>query len=214
MNSGSAGSLMEKLKESTRAMHDSAEASAFQGKLTNGALPKELYVLYLEQLYLVHRKLEECIKQCAQQDAKFSAIVSSEQLQEPFLKLDLQSFNRNIEAIQPLSSTTELLNYMEELSKTYAPALLGMHYVLLGSKHGGKFVAKNCQESYQLNASAGAKYFDPYGQNFMPIWKDFKESMNQLSLEDGEEEQFCGAAAKMFLAVTKIGNELMPKAKI
>ena len=87
-----------------------------------------------------------------------------------------------------------------------------MHYVLLGSKHGGKFVAKACQDSYNLVDGKGALYFDPYGPNFMPIWKTFKESMNDLPLNEGEIDKVCSAAGQMFNSIGEIGNELMPAA--
>jgi heme oxygenase len=202
--------LMEKLKDSTRAMHDSAEGSQFQGRLANGALPRQLYIDYLEQLYLVHSKLEQAIRKTAGDKTK--NIVSDDQLQEPFLRQDLESFGKSVQEIKPLSATSKLLSQIDELAKTCPVALLGMHYVLLGSKHGGKFVAKTCQDSYNLVDGKGALYFDPYGPNFMPIWKTFKESMNDLPLEDGEIDKVCSAAGQMFNSIGEIGGELMPAA--
>lgn len=197
-------SLMDRLKESTRAMHESAETSNFQGRLTNGALSLELYVLYLEQLYLLHAALEKGIDK----NPVASKIVSEEQHQEPFLKEDLEQFGREPQKIYTLSSTNNFLSEIQRLSDSCPLALLGIHYVLLGSKHGGKFIARNCKESYKLRQESGVRYFDPYGQNFMPIWKAFKEEMNTLKLSSQEENEICAAASATFKAVYEIGKEL------
>jgi hypothetical protein len=46
--------LMETLKESTSALHNSAEGSEFQSLLTAARLPQDIYADYLAQLLLVH----------------------------------------------------------------------------------------------------------------------------------------------------------------
>lgn len=206
--------LMEYLKDSTRAMHDSAEGSEFQGHLAHARLPLNSYVDYLEQLYLVHGFLEQEIrKHEGSSVCSFAGVVSDEQLQVPFLKKDLLHFKRDPATIKAVPATVAVIEEMKNLSANCPVALLAMHYVLLGSKHGGKFIAKSCQEKYQL-ADAGVIYFDPYGQTFMPLWKAFKESMNKLSLSADERKESCNAAGKMFQAVGNIGAELMPLARI
>ncbi|MFX9692342.1 biliverdin-producing heme oxygenase, partial [Acinetobacter baumannii] len=77
---------------------------------------------------------------------------------------------------------------------TRGPALLGSHYVLLGSKHGGKYIAHSLQSKYHLNEGKGAIYFDPYGTNFQQIWKSFVAGMNELPLGSEDEEAMVLAA--------------------
>lgn len=129
------------------------------------------------------------------------------------MKKDLECLGRDAKKINALPATQRLLEKIREQTKSSPYALLGMHYVLLGSKHGGKFIAKICQEKYQFSDGLGVCYFDPYGPNFMPIWKSFREEMNQHQFEPEEIERICAAAATMFRAVTEIGDELMPLVK-
>ena len=56
-------SLMGRLKATTQALHDLAENRELQRRLVKGALPREQYVAYLAQLYLVHRGLEQRIRE-------------------------------------------------------------------------------------------------------------------------------------------------------
>lgn len=201
------GTLMESLKERTAPMHDSAEGSQFQSLLTKGKLPKEVYADYLGQLYLVHKVLEDEIRK----HPSTSAVVDASQYQEGFLAKDLNHFGRELAALQPLSSTSNLIDDILACTKECPEAVLGMHYVLLGSKHGGKFIARNVQSTYQLSDGPGSLYFDPYGANFMSIWRHFKERMNKLELSQAATDAICTAAAQMFKRITDIGLEMMPQ---
>lgn len=199
-------SLMESLKESTAPMHNSAEGSRFQSLLTNGKLPLEVYADYLGQLFLVHSHLEDAMRN----HASCAKVLTNEQYQVEFLKKDLTVLGRETSSVSALASTRSLLDLIAAAAQNCPEALLGMHYVLLGSKHGGKFVAKNVQVSYALEDGAGNTYFDPYGNSFMPIWRQFKDDMNKLELPPQTADTVCKAAADMFRHITMIGDELMP----
>lgn len=209
MSDGQSSTIMERLKESTARMHSAAESSPFQGHLAKGQLPVDLYADYLEQLYLIHKTLEAEIARHGQEGAQFARAVKDDQLQEDFLKRDLQAMKRDLEKVKALPATRKILDSIARFSASHPVALVGMHYVLLGSKHGGKFVAKSCQESYQFPDGVGVLYFDPYGNNFMPVWKSFKESVNEFQLSDAESESMCEAAGLIFAGIGEIGAELL-----
>lgn len=208
-----AKSIMEQLKDSTAQMHDAAESSQFQAYLAQGQLPISVYADYLEQLFFIHKALEDCFSELQKKGHKASAVVTAPQLQEQFLRDDLQALERNIATAKTVPATRKILGQIEQLAANQPSALLGMHYVLLGSKHGGKFIAKTCQDAYKFKEGAGARYFDPYGSNFMPVWKEFKEAVNNLTLSEEEKAEMCKAAGSMFVGIGQIGGELMATAK-
>jgi heme oxygenase len=114
---------------------------------------------------------------------------------------------KDLSDVKPLTSTASLLDDIMLYSRECPEALLGMHYVLLGSKHGGKFIARNVQTNY----GKPTVYFDPYGAAFMSIWREFKERMNTLDLSESTVDSVCVAAGKMFGRITEIGMEMMPR---
>ena len=59
-------SVMQRLRESTRDLHDAAEHHDFQRAFAQGSLPKDRYVSYLEQMYLVHKSLEQQLRKAAE----------------------------------------------------------------------------------------------------------------------------------------------------
>lgn len=199
--------LSEQLKISTKPLHDNAEGHNFQRLLANGNLPVPFYSAYLEQLYLVHEALESNIVRTGASDKRLSRIVSQEQVQEPFLKADLEFLGKDAKAIKPLSVTSNLLDKIEHSAKESPSSLLGFHYVLLGSKHGGKFIAHNLKQKYGFDGM-GTKYFDPYGDTFMKHWRSFIDELNQAEFSEPEQSQIIEAAKATFKAVSEIGSAL------
>lgn len=200
-------SLMELLKEDTRSAHDSAEGSRFQSALTSGNIPLESYKAYLEQIYLIHHALESSMQRNRSHPA-LNMVVSDVQYQEPIISQDLRALGVERDKIQPIEATKRFLREMEGKADALPAALLGYHYVLLGSKHGGKFVARNLQTKFNFENGIGCKYFDPYGGSFSGHWQEFKCSMNAISCSEAEQSEIVGAARAMFLAIQQICIEL------
>src|SRR5207237_2516420 len=82
--------------------------------------------------------------------------------------------------------------------------MLGALYVLLGSKHGAKFIAHQVKEAYQLGDS-GYSYFNPYGESFRELWLRFTSGLNELSLNDQERQALLAAADNTFDVFGEIG---------
>lgn len=199
--------LMERLKEDTRKAHESAEGNKLQAELGSGAIPLETYKTYLSQLYLVHKALENGIKSTLSASA-FSDALTQDHYQEEILHRDLKAMGVDCEIIKPLNGTNQLIEKIDEYAKTCPPALLGYHYVLLGSKHGGKYLAKRLQDQFNFADGVGCKYFDPYGQAFMPLWLEFKKKMNESAGDEAEQKKIIEAASGMFRGIQQICDEI------
>lgn len=192
------------LKESTRSAHNSAEGHEFQKELGSGSLSKPLYTQYLSQLFLTHRALENAMAS----QPYMGSVVSQEQLQTEFLKKDLKALGVDPEAVKPIDITERMLKKIDELAKTNPTALLGFHYVLLGSKHGGKFIASTMKKTFGFE-DAGAIYFDPYGQEFQKHWQHFVNGINSFDIKEAQVEPLMNAASEMFSFVENLGGALM-----
>jgi len=204
----SVANIMQTLKEGTRDLHNNAEGQDFQKWLASGDLPKPLYVTYLEQLLLVHNLLEQSLVQNQGADARIRSVLAENQLQVPFLKQDIEFFAGKSGQPVPTEATRWILTRIDEISQGLPLALLGMHYVLLGSKHGGKFIAHNLHTKLQLDDTRGVLYFNPYGTNFQQIWKDFSTAFNSLELTADEETAVLEAARTMFEGMGRLSGDM------
>ncbi len=198
---------MENLKSTTRADHDSAEGHDFQRLLFSGQLPYETFCDYVGQLFVLHKALEDELK-LASQDARVNKVLGDWQYQEGFLDSDLTALGRKSADCKPLPATAKIIGSIKATSKKHPIALLGYHYVLLGSKHGARMICPNLKKSYNLDGHNGTLYFDPYEGKFMQLWGEFKDSMNNNQLNESETAEILEAAKLMFQAMGEIGEGL------
>lgn len=114
-----------------------------------------------------------------------------------------------MDEIKASAPTASLLENITRTEKQAPAAMLGFHYVLWGSKHGGRFLGKALAKQYQLPGSDGTSYFDPYGPKFIEYWRLFVERMNAAQFSQLEREAMLAAAGEMFLGVTDIGQAIL-----
>jgi heme oxygenase (biliverdin-producing, ferredoxin) len=191
------------LKEGTRQTHDQAESSNFQHRLANADISRHAYADYIGQLYLVHRALEDRL--AANPETK--AVADQTQFQADFLARDLKVLGTDPDTIVPRVATKGMLAKIDRESKSNPLGLLGYHYVLLGSKHGGKFIAAQVRKKFDFDG-AGCLYFDPYGTNFQEIWQQFKTKLDGATNDESGGEVVLQAAREMFDYFSALGSEL------
>lgn len=165
--------IMDILKDETRLLHNQTEGNDFQKSLFGGAVPKEQFVNYLEQMYLIHKALEDALSELRLNSNIIASVIADHQYQQNYLQTDLRAAQVEVADLKPLPATKKLIDQIEQLKSKQPMALLGCEYVLFGSKHGAKLMSKQL-EKYGLWAAGSPNYFDPYGDKFSGYWQDFK----------------------------------------
>jgi heme oxygenase len=205
-------SLMLRLKEQTRPLHTEAESHPVQRAMASGTLPLDAYVAYLERLWPVHRALDAGLQNLAESDERAKTILSSDQFQSQHLREDLRHFGRELPEGAADAAAIDLLNEIAQARIDRPIALLGFHYVTLGSTNGGRFIARPVRRAYGLD-KAGVTYLDPWGEDQPRIWQSFKQSMDTASFTPQEAEAIVRAAEAMFRGITRISEGLRPVAR-
>ncbi len=210
MNEVTAGgaSLMTRLREETMHLHKETESGPFQVDLLSGRLPLDSYAELLEQLLLAHRALERHLGRMAETHAAFRQVIHERQFQERNLMKDLLHFDRDPNRARALPATQSLIDWIEETARSRAMALLGIHYVLEGSKNGGRFIARAIRRLYSLADGAGTCYLDPHGDDQQAFWQEFKSGMNRVDLTGAEADAIVEAAKETFRGLMRIHQEL------
>jgi heme oxygenase len=201
--------LHQFLKDSTRANHSSAESHPFQGALANAQLTLDRYTDYLQQLRELHAGFESRLQTAAQSNGDVASVVRPEHYQLQFLDRDLRALSARPDT--PFACVKDFVS--SELFIKHPVSLLGVLYVLLGSKHGGKFIAHNVKQAYGFGAG-GSTYFSPYGENFRDIWQDFTASLNKLELSEEDRNAVLKGASDTFDVFGAIGEEIWKKVKV
>jgi heme oxygenase len=200
--------IMDRLKVSTRTLHDEAEQGAFNRDLVRGRLPLAVYVESLAQLWEIHRTLEGHLRSVAGTSPRVRAVLRDYHYQQPYLLEDLAYFGRNPEAVQPLDATRSLKDRVDEAAGRAPICLLGFQYVFEGSNNGSKFLAKAVRRAYGLDDSNGTRYLDPYGERQPAYWQAFKADMNAQDFTPVECDALVEGARAAFQGVIELHRAL------
>lgn len=201
--------LHQYLKEATRATHNSAEAHPFQGALANAQLPLPVYVSYLQQLQALHAGFEKSLAEATERDRHLKQLMRPEYYQAQYLDRDLAELKAG--SAPPLTCVKEFVGACTQ--SPHPVSMLGVLYVLLGAKHGGKYIAHNIKKGYELN-EAGYTYFAPFGEKFQAVWQQFTSALNELDLTQEEREATLKAASDTFDVFGSMGADIWDQMKL
>lgn len=200
--------ITERLRTETRDLHTKAEKAPLQEALVKGKLPREVYADMLEQMLLVHRELEQAIREHRPSVPALAAVVTDEQFQEPYILEDLAHFGRDPGKIDPLPETREAVAEIRRTAREEPLGLLGLHYVLEGSNNGNRFIAKAAGPAMGLSQDAGLRYLLPYGDRQPQVWGAFKENLASCELSEAEKDTLVESAKRMFEIVYQVHTGL------
>lgn len=204
-------SVMQRLRESTRDLHDAAEHHDFQRAFAQGSLPRDRYVGYLGQMYLVHKALEGQLRNAAESSEAIRSVVDERQYQVPYLVEDLQFFDVDPDSIEPLPGTRRVVDEINQMASEPA-SLLGLHYVLEGSNNGSRFIARGLMSAYGLVPGPGLRYLDPYGDEQRERWLAFRATMDEVGFSQEDSDRLLAAARHMFQSIVDISDDLLAEA--
>lgn len=166
--------LSQFLRELMSSRHRNIEGHTLQNELASGTISKERYAKYLHGLLNFHRAFEGALVD-HKDESPLKEIVEPEYFMVARLESDLKELNFNSNG---KSETIEVTDNPLEL--------LGILYVILGSKHGGKYMSKILGDAW--GPEYKHHYLDPFGNGMMTVWKKFVAQIDELPLDDAERE--------------------------
>ncbi len=202
------GGIMGRLREETAEQHQRAESNPFEQAMVRGVLPRDSYVQMLEQRYLIHRCLEQHVRELRESHPFVGQVVLDTLFQEQNLAEDLAHFHVDPGTVTPLRATQALIEDIQATAAQTPLALLGFYYVFEGSKNGARFVAKRVGTSLELTSGAGMRYLDPHGDQQRPLWMDFKARMDGCGFQATDQDAMVEAAKRTFERIIDLDHEL------
>lgn len=201
-------SIMLRLRTDTREAHDRAEKTRFQQAMIAGTLAREHYIESLVQLFCLHRALEAHLRALSRRNPAVAALVRDYQYQEPYLREDLAYFGCDVAEIAPAPATRRLIDTLDQLAADEPLSVLGVHYVLEGSKNGARMLTPVVRRTYKIAGPAGTRYLDPYGDRQREYWNAFRADMDAIDLTPAQRRAVINAASATFAGITEIYEEL------
>lgn len=211
---GTTISISDLLRERTSVDHIAAERHPLQAALVRGVLPREVFVAYIGQLFVVHRVLEAALDRLirGQPLGPIAQVVAPEQFQTRSLREDLEAFGQPAESVDPLPETQAVIDQLLAMEHEQPLALLGAWYVLEGSRNGGVFIARSVRRAYQLTPGRGDRYWDGYGEAQRERWAAWKSAIDRAPITPEQTPVLVEGARGMFRSIAHIGSGVMSAA--
>lgn len=202
-----ADSLMARLREDTRDLHEHAESRTLQRRMARGELPRQTFVAYLAQLHWIHSALESALARSRGAHAAIDAVATEDRFRVPDLLADLAHHGGD-----PAAALPAAVGFCETIAALEAEgpvALLGCLYVLEGSTNGARFIARVLRRAWGIEGREGLAYMDPYGDAQPERWAAFRREMDAADFSGVERNRIVSAARATFEAIASVSDELM-----
>lgn len=180
-------SFLEKLRGATQAAHRSLEQLPLSRVIVDPSLNKEQYISYLLAMRDVHADVEQNIFPLLKD--RLPDIASRQKT--VLIDADLQ----HQQTTPALLSSAPITASLQYPSKAFA---WGIMYVVEGSSLGGRVILKNIQTALALDAQAGARYFNGYGEHTGIYWKNFLQALTRFEAEEGAAGEIIEGANHAF----------------
>ncbi len=184
-------SVMKRLKEETRPMHDAIEKNPYLEQVTSDAISMEEYHKIIEAFWGYYAALEPKLFENATEQwlGEFN-VPQREKLS--LLKADLIAMGKHTEA-----SIAEI-PVCSNLPETNSSAKkLGILYVLEGSTLGGSVITRHLKSKLGDAVENCTQFYFPYGEMTGPNWKNFAMLVERSCTPD-EHDEIVESAKKTF----------------
>lgn len=182
------------IREAVQELHQQIESTYLAFRMMHGIISKPEYSWILAQLYYLHRFLEPTW----QADSTLSGLFDLNKYSRlQIIQADLNLLvNGDMPPVDP--TTQKLLQQTSAMYQENKFSLIGVLYVLEGSRLGSVYLTEPLMNALSLQDTTGAGFFLCTPEPWYKDWYRFKESINQI---DHLPQQFEGikyAAVKTF----------------
>ncbi len=212
-------SILQTVRTSTRSKHDLMENLIGSDRLSEFSI--EDYILLLSTNFIFHSHLEEKVKEFlleeeAQNEYKKEAQKEdkknnkknnkNKELENKWItKFDFDErikaivLEQELKNILPPSTFKEVKAIQNTVSFLDYHSLLGRVYVAEGSMLGGKMMQKILAQNEQINQVTNFDFFKSFEGTAFPLWKSFKELVEEECVTEKQQENFLNGAEKSYL---------------
>ncbi|OIN58042.1 biliverdin-producing heme oxygenase [Arsenicibacter rosenii] len=182
-------SVLARLKEETKSLHEMTEALLLGPRIMAGELTPDEYKLLLAVNFAFHAPLEAAIRQHA---GFFAGYEATQRRKTPGLLTDIKAMDE------------ELPDIDMDFFRNWTPyQLLGAAYVAEGSTLGSRFISNALKKNRHLpQAAQHSAFYEGYGPETGNRWQTFRSFLSGLAI--GHEDQVVGGALAAFQAYREL----------
>jgi len=198
--------LSSRLREATAEAHTVAERHPVQGRMARGAVSREDYANWLEQMYHVWAALDAAVAETATADPRVFAMLRPYHAHASRIEADLAFLGRTGARSPASPGTQRLVDFVHSTAKS--AAAIGPWYVLEGSNNGGRFLAKAVSRALEISGPEGLRSLDPHGEAQQAHWLEWRSALDAQQFTDSERAAIIDAASRTFAGLTPVFDDM------
>jgi heme oxygenase len=210
MNLSNHATLMDSLKEAIQDQHARMEALPFIIALADGQLPLESYVGQLRAMATIHGTLEHEFGMTTSDEIR--ALLLDRPSRLVHIRKDLSVFDSqfipDIEAA--VDHTRKIAEQIRRYRVEQPTDLIGILYVLQGNTLGNAVHLPDVLKIFGAQTSGTAHYYAGYGLKTANYWKEFRDVMNALPLDQEVCKRIVQVALDFFDQLEALFSALYP----
>ncbi|MBX3245032.1 MAG: biliverdin-producing heme oxygenase [Acidobacteria bacterium] len=187
--------ILQKLKEATKDQHEALESAV---DVMDRSLVLDDYKEMLVKFYRFYSAVEPTLPAG---DLLANGFDIDRRKKVPLLEADL----RHLGVLNGDGSEIEKWEDIPDLTET-ARAFGGI-YVMEGATLGGQVITRHLKEHLDITPETGGAFFNSYGKEVGPMWKEFGAAITAFSEANGQEEDTVQAAKETFDAFRRCFEE-------
>jgi heme oxygenase len=201
----------EVIREATFSDHEHAAMSGFMTSLFQRELPLEAYTSMVAQHWFAYVELERAADALAPHPVA-GAFVHPELHRVASLEADLLHLLGAgwRQQIEPSDATTRYCERMAEVCTDQPEAFVAHHYTrYMGDLSGGQMIGRIAREVYELEAGAGAAFYEFPGIEDLRAFKDaYRHQLDEAAWTDEERERLLAEVVVAYRLNTEVFEDL------
>ncbi len=178
--------IMTKLKEATKEQHENLESVV---DVMNKMFTREDYERLLTKFYKFYSSIEPRVGVNRLNDSGFDF---DARRKTPSLERDLANLGI-LENVKHLAGSWSDLPDLDTPAKAF-----GACYVMEGATLGGQIIMRHLKDHLGLTPDNGGSFFNSYGLQVGPMWKEFCAVTTEFAEKNGNDEETVNAAKETF----------------
>lgn len=192
-NQPAAASLRADLRARTGPLHQQAEGAL---ALMDPAMSKERYRAVLSVLHAFYAELEPAIAAHASGWARLGIDMPARRKLH-LLEADLASLGARVEKAGAAASLPTF------------PDAVGAAYVVEGATLGGAVIHRHLSTALGFGEGPGARFFDAYGEETGPRWKEFAAALDKTGFDAADRERAVASAVRTFARLLSLARQAL-----
>ena len=194
--------ILGKLKEATRTQHENLENTV---DVMNNMFSLDNYKTLLTKFYRFYAAIEPKV---AANDLLSAGFDVSARRKLPLLEKDLTALGI-FENVQKETAPWTDLPALDSTAKAF-----GSLYVMEGATLGGQIIMRHLKQHLDLTPENGGAFFNSYGANVGPMWKEFCAITTEFAEKEQDDETIINAARETFDSFANCFTSPIEKGKI